>query len=195
MCEPNTEALRAIYEQVCNAHNSIADFRAKLLALLPIASGTGIFLLLSDKMNAEAKPHLVAIGTFGALVTLGLFLYELRGIDTCNALIKCGKFLESKLMSDKSTGTFISRREAVLKGFVGITWASLVIYPTVIGTWIYVACMGICIAPGGKWAMLISVAAVVLFMVGGKVVDGKQTRQLKSTGIHAVKETSATPAA
>src|SRR5712691_940947 len=93
--ENNADGLRAIYEQVCNAHNSIADFRAKLLALLPIASGTGIFLLLGNKMNDEAKPHLVAIGTFGAMVTLGLFLYELRGIDKCNALIQCGKALES----------------------------------------------------------------------------------------------------
>ncbi len=174
MSEPNTDALRVIYEQVCNAHNSIADFRAKLLALLPIASGTGIFLLLSDKMNPEAKPHLVAIGTFGALITFGLFLYELRGIDRCRGLIQCGKALESRLLSRESTGRFTSEPKAVLKEFVGITWASLVIYPTVIGTWTYVACMGTSIAPRDPCAMRISLATVVLFMVGGKVVTKMQ---------------------
>jgi len=45
--DSEVEGLKALYEQVCNAHNGIADFRGKLLTLLPIASGAGIFLLLT----------------------------------------------------------------------------------------------------------------------------------------------------
>lgn len=179
MSESSIEALKTIYEQACLAHNAIADFRAKLLALLPIASGTGIFLLLSDKITPEAKPHLVAVGTFGVLVTIGLFLYELRGIHRCNALIQCGKILENKLIKE-STGTFYSQQEPVLKGFVSLTWASLMIYPAVIGAWSYVACMGITFPSGSTDPMLISGATVLLFMIGGKVVDVLQEKTLET---------------
>ena len=37
--------LLAEYAEVCTSHAGITDFRAKLLALLPIASGAGIALL------------------------------------------------------------------------------------------------------------------------------------------------------
>lgn len=64
------EDWKTVYEQVCDAHNGIADFRAKLLALLPIASGAGIFLLLSKDLDPRMMPHLVAFGIFGATVLL-----------------------------------------------------------------------------------------------------------------------------
>jgi hypothetical protein len=38
-----------VFEEVCKMHAGIADFRHKLLALLPVASGAGIFLLLGEK--------------------------------------------------------------------------------------------------------------------------------------------------
>ena len=70
------ETLRLAYEQTCGSHGAITDFRAKLLALLPIASGTaGIFLLL----NGDQLPRpglLQAIGLFGCAITLGLFIYS-----------------------------------------------------------------------------------------------------------------------
>ena len=186
MPDDNIDALKTIYEEVCQAHNAIADFRAKLLALLPIASGTGIFLLLSDKLTAEAKSHFVAVGIFGALVTIGFFLYELRGIHRCNALILCGKRLENELLKDRNMGAFISPRDAVLQGFVSLTWASLLVYPAVIGAWSYVACMGSSkFSPGGTGALLIAGATVVLFMVGGKVVDGLQDKTLKKVWIES----------
>ena len=40
------ETLRAEYHEVCSSHQAITDFRGKLLGLLPIATGAGIFLLL-----------------------------------------------------------------------------------------------------------------------------------------------------
>ena len=42
------ENLRAVYEQICRGPDGIADFRAELLALLPIVSGAGLFPLLKD---------------------------------------------------------------------------------------------------------------------------------------------------
>ena len=183
------DALKTIYDQVCESHNSIADFRAKLLALLPISSGTGIFLLLSEKIPREARSHLVAVGIFGALVTIGLYLYELRGIHRCNALIQCGRALENELLKERRTGAFLSSRDPVLKGFVSLTWASLMVYPAVIGAWSYVACMGSSrFTLGCTEAMLIAGATVLLFMVGGRVVDELQEKTLKSDQV--VKEIS-----
>ena len=107
MPEWDIEGTKAAYEELCRSHDRIADFRAKLLALLPIASGTGIFLLLNLN-GVEAEQYLLLnIGIFGCLITFGLFLYELRGIQRCKGLSHCGKELEKKLLGENShVGTF-----------------------------------------------------------------------------------------
>jgi len=38
---------QAAYAQVCTSYHAVDDIRMKLLGLLPIATGTGVFLLLS----------------------------------------------------------------------------------------------------------------------------------------------------
>src|SRR5215204_1537963 len=190
MSDLSTDGLKTIYGQVCEAHKAVEDFKAKLLALLPIASGAGIFLLLSDKIPSEAKPHFVAVGIFGALVTVGLFLYDLRGIHRCDALTQCGRELERELQEGKSRGPFSSPKPPVLKKFVSLTWASLIIYPAVIGAWSYVACIGGRFAPGGEGALLISGATVLFFMAGGYVVDRMQAKTLNPTGAQVGKQSS-----
>ncbi|MCI0628622.1 MAG: hypothetical protein L0387_44395 [Acidobacteria bacterium] len=97
MSNPNSDNVRQAYSEVCSSYHAIADFRAKLLGLLPLASGAGIFLLLESKDTDYM--HLAAVGLFGFLTTLGLFFYELRGIQHCNALIASGKELERELLS------------------------------------------------------------------------------------------------
>jgi hypothetical protein len=85
------QALEIEYQEVCRSHAAITDFRGKLLALLPIASGTGLFLLLRQPPD---WPFLAAIGVFGFAVTLGLFVYELRNIQECKELIRQGRQIE-----------------------------------------------------------------------------------------------------
>ena len=130
--------LRLAYEQVFRSHDGIVDFRAKLLALLPLASGAGIFLLLGR--SPASNQHLPAIGAFGALVTIGLFLYELRGIQKCYALSACGKLLEKELKLTKPHGIAAFTDEP--KPFLGLlsnALASAVVYSAVFGAWLYVA--------------------------------------------------------
>ena len=38
-----------LYSGVCQSYQAIDDFRMRLLAMLPLATGTGVFLLLSGK--------------------------------------------------------------------------------------------------------------------------------------------------
>jgi len=82
---PQARILLAEYAEVCKSHAGITDFRAKLLALLPIDSGAGIGLLIareSGGISGTEAGLLIALGIFGAVVTAGLFLYELRR-STC----------------------------------------------------------------------------------------------------------------
>src|SRR5438094_8764495 len=106
MADERAATLRVIYQETCKTHNAIADFRAKLLALLPIASGTGVFLLLG-KLNGGDRKLLLAVGIFGFVVTFGLFMYELRGIEDCTALRGHGIAIEEALDLHEDTGQFL----------------------------------------------------------------------------------------
>jgi len=130
----------AAYSEVCRTYLAVDDFRAKLLALLPIVSGTGGILLLANKTTL-AK-HLGPIGTFGVLVTLGLFCYEVRGLQRCGKLVRTGTQLETELRLQH--GQFLARIEEKALGFIGATAAGIVVYSSVLFGWIYVACVGFC---------------------------------------------------
>jgi len=147
------ENLRTEYREVCQHHHAISDFRAKLLTLLPLASGTGIFLLLRKQNEPLDPSHLAAIGIFGFVVTLGLFFHELRGILQCGALIELGKELEAKLELEKGQFTLdydyynptgrckIFRR--ICHQIIGPVGAAWIIYPSVCVSWLYVAAVGL----------------------------------------------------
>lgn len=128
-----------VYEQLCNSYRAIDDFRTKLLALLPLATGGGIFLLVGDQTRTKAiEAFLPAIGLFGALVTLGLFLFELHGIKKCTHLIEAGKKLEENLGIAKEEGQFRERPLGIF-GFINEPFAAGIIYPAVLAAWVFLA--------------------------------------------------------
>ena len=131
-------AAKLAYGQVAEAHQAITDFRAKLLALLPIASGAGIFILLGGAAETAAA-DLAAIGLFGLAVTLGLFMYELRGIQQCHRLREQAASLEDALGFAAGTAPFRDRPSSRLAGIVGVESASWIVYVAVIAAWVYVA--------------------------------------------------------
>ena len=127
------------YEQLCNSYRAIDDFRAKLLALLPLATGGGIFLLVGDHTRAEAiGPYLPVIGLFGFVVTLGLFFFELHGILKCTHLIKAAIKLEQNLEINEEEGQFIGRPLGIF-GFINEPFAAGIIYPAVLAAWFFLA--------------------------------------------------------
>jgi hypothetical protein len=128
-----------VYEQLCSSYRAIDDFRAKLLALLPLATGGGIFLLVGDQTRAEAiEPYLLPIGIFGFMVTLGLFFFELHGILKCTRLIEAGTKLEEDLCISKERGHWIDRPLGVI-GFINEPFAAGIIYPAVLAAWAFLA--------------------------------------------------------
>ena len=72
MCSQPQKDIKIVYEKICQAHEAITDFRAKLLALLPIASGAGIFLLIGSKPpDPELVPYLLRLALWGRWSRLG----------------------------------------------------------------------------------------------------------------------------
>jgi hypothetical protein len=147
------ESLKTAYDQLCMSYRAIDDFRAKLLGFLPLASGTGLFLLLTN-LTPERQRFLGPIGAFGFLVTLGLFSYEIYGITKCGALIKTGKWMEGLLHIN---GQFISRPREVAH-LIDEPFAAGIIYPTVLAAWAYLAL--VFTQPEAAWATAILVVVV-----------------------------------
>jgi hypothetical protein len=148
------ENWRTEYREVCQNHRAVTDFRGKLLALLPLASGAGIYLLLPRQSSPDqiAPAFLIAIGVFGALVTLGLFLHELRAIGQCTALIELGRSLEAKMGSLEGQFTREdnyyhnqqdTRGRRFINNFKGPVGAAWIIYPSVGLAWLFVALLGL----------------------------------------------------
>lgn len=138
--ESQAEDLRMAYHEVCTSYHAIDDFRAKLLGLLPLVSGVGIFFLLSDTLTdtskrAFASQFLGPVGIFGCVVTIGLFFYELRGIQRCTRLIAVGKKIEGQLGIE---GQF-THHPPQIAGVIGNTLAARVIYSAVLAAWMFVA--------------------------------------------------------
>ena len=125
---------RAIYQELCNSYRAIDSFRAQLLGFLPIVSGAGIFLLLSDAITDPdkwlfAKSFLDEIGYFGITITIALYLFELYGIKKCHCLIELGKDIET--IRFELDGQFSTRPHGIVAGIINEPFAAGIIYPSV----------------------------------------------------------------
>jgi len=128
-----------VYDQLCQSYRAIDDFRAKLLGFIPLVTGAGISFLFEKITNihdipVETKGLLAAAGVFGTLITLGLFSYEIFGINKCAALIKAGQELETSMHIEN--GQF-KKRPQNIAGVINEPFAAGVIYPTVIAAWTF----------------------------------------------------------
>ena len=165
-CAPGDNNFVGIaYQEVCNSYQKIDDFRAKLLGLLPLASTGGIFLLLNTDLSSGTfslytEQIVLVVGLFGAIVTVVLFLYELRGIEKCSHLVEMGKCLENfmKVPNGGQFNLLYSNHR-----WWGKHLFASVIYPLAAGAWVYTALVLYCsklslIISGGITAMGILIA-------------------------------------
>ncbi len=147
------EMQTTIYQAICTSYNAINDWRAKLLGFLPLASGAGIFFLLnssfttvttqgkSTTITTPLTQYLLPIGIVGALVTFGLFIYDIRAIQLRTSLVEAGKAIEadqpkSEDAQPKPGGQFTHRPRGyghVLSDTLGST----LIYFAVIAGWLF----------------------------------------------------------
>ncbi len=130
------EILKMLYGEVCNSWRGLMDVRFKLLGLVPSVSLVILISLLSQNKPAEglSLTTKTAIVIFGLLVTLGLFVYELRNSQLYDDLISRGRKIEEELGID--TGQFRGRLKPsnkLIKHGVAIN----LIYGTALAGWFF----------------------------------------------------------
>jgi hypothetical protein len=144
------EDAKQLYDQVCANIRATDEISFKLLSLVPLVSGGGITLLLSTNTSLARLPLVIFVGLFGAIVTFGLFRWELRNIQTCSRLIRLGASLERERFELPSTGQFSGRKNepapslyagrlrvpAFLRQEIGKREAEKIIYPAAIVAWL-----------------------------------------------------------
>src|ERR1700675_959720 len=126
------ERLQKAYGKLCKSSHAIDDFPAKLLGVLPAATGAGILFTAKDNVSL-LQHHPQAIGLFGFVIALGLFSYEIYGIKKCAALIQRGRLIERQLSIE---GQFVTRPHHVL-WVIDETFATGLIYPAVLASWAF----------------------------------------------------------
>ena len=170
------ENLRLAYQELCKSYQSIVDFRAKLLGFLPLASGASLFAMLGN--GKDPVPYYAwVIGLFGFAITLGLFFYELRGLQRAAALERTGRQLEAEL--GLGNGQFGIQPTAQLHGFVDARGAAWVIYPSVLAAWAYLAVL----QPLGVWlavvfGIIVAIGVGVWFARRLKAVEAHHAAQV-----------------
>jgi hypothetical protein len=176
MSDTQSDNLKFVYDKLCTSYHAIDDFRAKLLGFLPLASGAGIFLLLNDALADPTKSTFVRlfilpIGIFGFVITLGLFFFEIYGIEKCHALIMTGKQLEYAL----GVGGQFTHRPREVARVINEPFATGIIYPAVLAAWSYIGLFFVLSAYAG-WI------AVAVFSAGF-VGTYLNNRRLKRDGV------------
>lgn len=182
---PDPGSVRAVYEEVCRAHAGITDFRTKLLGLLPLASGAGISLLVLGEDAGNRLHYLFPLGLFGSLVALGLYFYELRGIQLCKVLRERGRQLEQAFLLPSGADGAFSGRPRARGRYIGAEAAGHIIYSAVIGAWGYVTQVGWCRGET-SWPCCLSWAFAFVFVTTAHVITQLLSRWVdwlsRSTG-------------
>jgi hypothetical protein len=116
------------------------DISFKLLGLVPLVSGAGMLVVLRED-SVALSPSMFLISAFGAIVTFGLFRWELRNIQTCNWLVERAKAMEGRVLGDNGQGPFFGRWDAPpltpsSPGKWGKTEAEKLIYAATIVVWL-----------------------------------------------------------
>ncbi len=87
-----------LYKEICNNIRVTDDISFKLLGLVPILSGVGSTALTLIDKNRSVSSYsdyvVMSLSILGAVVTFGLFRWELRNIQKCNWLISRAAKLE-----------------------------------------------------------------------------------------------------
>ena len=103
MTTTSTDTLKMEYSEICTSYHNVRDRELKLLTLIPIASTIAASILIKA---TEHNHNTLIVALISFLLTLGLFLYSLRGTAHADQLIKQGSSLEKGLGLTTPTDSF-----------------------------------------------------------------------------------------
>jgi hypothetical protein len=173
-------ALPAIYAEAGANYRAIDDLRLRLLGLLPLATGTGIVLLLRPE-GAPSGTTAIPAGIFGILATISLFFYELHGIEKCAHFIHRSQELERTV---HVPGSFTARPRAIFS-VASEHLPAEIIYPASLAGWVFVTLSSLTGSTAGAWA---AATATVMTLVVGILAAVQATRVLETSRKRAWKD-------
>jgi uncharacterized membrane protein len=160
---------RLAYDQTLQTYRMLADIRFKLLAFIPVVSGTAITFLTSDpKTILDNPPMALVIGLLGFFVTLGIAFYDLRNSKLHDDTINYARDLEKSLPPSYGKGHITETRRARRQKLFGIVeiWhdrALALIYGSVLGAWLFPVSYAIL----RSWSIAgaVAILAAILFIM------------------------------
>jgi hypothetical protein len=112
------QTVGTLYAEISASVRTTDEISFKLLGLVPLVSGGGIFLLLDASKRPDWSAVTIFVALFGAAVTFAIYRWEVRNIQTCKSLIARGAELEEKELG-LATGQFLNRDpEPTLFGWI-----------------------------------------------------------------------------
>jgi hypothetical protein len=96
-----------VYQEICGNIRATDDISFKLLGTVPVVSGIGAGALTilekTQLLAAYSDYAVISFSVLGALVTFGLYRWEMRNIQKCNWLIARAADFERELLGEKLT--------------------------------------------------------------------------------------------
>jgi hypothetical protein len=127
-------ALEKVYAEIRTGIRETDNISFKLLGLVPLVSGTALIALILQ--TRELPSDLVGLlALFAASVTLGLFRWELRNIQTCSWLIKFSEAIEAHALATRGMSEIFRTRPSPPQR-IGKTEAEKLMYTTTIVAWL-----------------------------------------------------------
>lgn len=100
------KSLADTYKEICQNIRVTDEISFKLLGTVPLAAGVGSGILTVLEKGKVLEDYaglaVITLSVLGALITFGLFNWELRNIQRCKWLIARAATLERHLCSDDS---------------------------------------------------------------------------------------------
>lgn len=137
MDKTRIDVASTLYRETCNNIRTTDEISFKLLGLVPLVSGAGIFFISANKDLASSS-FAAFISFFGAIVTVALFIWELRNISVCRSYIAYAKILERYhfneiLAQPRAEGQFSGRPKSKI---ITKTTAEYILYTATIFAWL-----------------------------------------------------------
>jgi hypothetical protein len=173
---PHQVEAERIYAESCASLRATDAMSFKLMGAVPLLSGASLLtLFLRERLTADRAPLAVLLSLFGALVSLGLFRWELRNIQTGSWMRRRVEALEHAVV----TAAGIPRRPAAPQA-VGKAEAEKAIYTLTIIAWLLMPFVAAELAARPRLFGLHLVAAMIVGIL--TLLSAFQPVRVKPTG-------------